>query len=307
MKISKEDKQFEQLVQKIDPQSRLLRRWKLGDGISTEMMAFEVALPNGQTRKMIKRGSEHELHRYKQDSHIEKEFKLLQRLHADGFAVPRPYHFEHASEIFSGPCLVLEYIEGEMIMVPSDEDDYLLQFAQQLAKIHQYDGSRVDLSFLPLQADMISNLMDQFGHSVNKVCTKDILDAIWPIPQHNKSVLVHGDFWFGNVLWKDGKLVAVLDWEFATLGDPLFDLALARLETVCQFGRDAMHKFTANYTSIMNHLDFSTLHYWELWIAFYRETLFNQFPEWFGDDNAFERIRSRHKWFTNQALEKLSA
>ena len=34
-----------------------------------------------------------------------------------------------------------------------------------------------------------------------------------PPVQVNRPVLLHGDFWPGNILWRDGRLVAVIDWE----------------------------------------------------------------------------------------------
>jgi aminoglycoside phosphotransferase (APT) family kinase protein len=47
---------------------------------------------------------------------------------------------------------------------------------------------------------------------------------------------LHGDYWPGNLLWNDGKLAAVLDWEDAERGDPLADIALARLDICWAFG-----------------------------------------------------------------------
>lgn len=43
-------------------------------------------------------------------------------------------------------------------------------------------------------------------------------------PEMSAAGLVHGDFHYGNLLFRDGLLVGVLDWEIASLGDPLFDL-----------------------------------------------------------------------------------
>jgi aminoglycoside phosphotransferase (APT) family kinase protein len=37
--------------------------------------------------------------------------------------------------------------------------------------------------------------------------------------------VLHGDYWPGNVLWRDGRLVGVIGWEEAAFGDPLADLA----------------------------------------------------------------------------------
>ena len=51
---------------------------------------------------------------------------------------------------------------------------------------------------------------------------------------HDRRVLLHGDYWPGNVIWQDGRLVAVIDWEDACLGDPLADLATARVELLCR-------------------------------------------------------------------------
>ena len=63
-------------------------------------------------------------------------------------------------------------------------------------------------------------------------------------------MLLHGDFWPGNILWRYGQLVAVIDWEDAALGDPLADVANSRLEILWAFGIDAMQSFTHYYQSL---------------------------------------------------------
>lgn len=50
-------------------------------------------------------------------------------------------------------------------------------------------------------------------------------------PREGRSVLLHGDFGFHNFLFEDGKLSAVLDWEFAHIGDPAEELGYVR-ETI---------------------------------------------------------------------------
>jgi aminoglycoside phosphotransferase (APT) family kinase protein len=64
-------------------------------------------------------------------------------------------------------------------------------------------------------------------------------------PQRNAPALLHGDYWPGNVLWQDGELVAVIDWEDAKLGDPLADLAISRLDIAWILGTAAMTLFGA--------------------------------------------------------------
>lgn len=45
-------------------------------------------------------------------------------------------------------------------------------------------------------------------------------------------------------MWRDGQLAAVIDWEDAQLGDPLADVANARLEILWAFGIEAMLRFS---------------------------------------------------------------
>ena len=138
------------------------------------------------------------------------------------------------------------------------------------------------------------------------------LDAVWPLPQRNTATLLHGDFWPSNVLWRDGKLVAVLDWEEARSGDPLSDLAISRLEIAWIFGIDAMHLFTCHYQSLMN-IDFTDLPYWDLYtalrmirIAGYAVAEWAAFLHPFGrQDITEQKIKERYQAFLNQAFEKL--
>jgi hypothetical protein len=53
MTPSREHQQLERLARRIEPQSTLLRAWPLAGGISAQMTALEVALPDGRTKKMI--------------------------------------------------------------------------------------------------------------------------------------------------------------------------------------------------------------------------------------------------------------
>ena len=50
--------------------------------------------------------------------------------------------------------------------------------------------------------------------------------------------LVHLDYWVGNVLWEAGEISAVLDWEEAACGDPVIDVAYARMN-MCVMGLPA--------------------------------------------------------------------
>ena len=77
-----------------------------------------------------------------------------------------------------------------------------------------------------------------------------LLEEVWPLSQQNRSVLLHGDFWPGNILWRDGQIVGVIDWEDAAFGDPLADIANTRLELLWAFGVEAMRQFHSSLSII---------------------------------------------------------
>ena len=305
MTESKEDAKFEQVVHKLDPQSRLLRTWELKGGVSAQVTALETLRPDGHTQKMIvRRHGEVDLKHNPQIA--ADEFKLLYLLHSVGLATPTPYHLDQSGEIFSTPYLVIEYIEGKPEFAPADLPDLLLQFATHLFRIHQVDGSKPDLSFLPKlekrYAEKLRERPTRVDESLGEGPIRDALEAVWPFPQRNTAVLLHGDFWPGNTLWRDGQLVAVIDWEDTQVGDPLADVANSRLEILWAFGIDAMESFTQQYQS-MTTIDFTHLPYWDLYTALRRGA---QIAQWGLDDTTERTMREGHRWFVAQAFEKLS-
>jgi aminoglycoside phosphotransferase (APT) family kinase protein len=92
------------------------------------------------------------------------------------------------------------------------------------------------------------------------------LRAAWPLAHSGPAVLLHGDYWPGNWLWRDGRLAAVIDWEDAGAGDPLRDLATSRLEVAWIFGPEASRAYTAQYRALMA-VDEHLLAYWDLYSA----------------------------------------
>jgi aminoglycoside phosphotransferase (APT) family kinase protein len=300
-----EDKKFVPVVQRIDPQAKLLRVWKLEGGVSAQVTMLETLRPDGQKQKMLIR--QHGEVDLKHNPQIAAdEFKLLQLLHSEGLAVPKPYYLDQSDTIFPIPYIVIEYIEGKPEFVLAHVPDLIFQFATYLSRIHQIDCLKLDISFLPhiekRYAAMLRERPTTVDETLDEGRMRTALEVAWPLPQHNASVLLHGDFWPGNILWKDGRLVAVIDWEDAASGDPLADVANSRLEILWAFGSAAMQSFTQQYQS-MSTIDFSHLPYWDLCAAL---RPIAHIAQW-GLDEATERtMRERHRWFVAQAFEKLS-
>jgi len=233
---------FEGVVQRVNPGSNLLRAWALTGGVSAEVTALEVLLPDGQTQKMIVR--RHGVVDLGLNPNIAAdEFALLRFLKAVGLAAPESFYLDSSGEIFPTPYLVVEFVEGTPDFAPSNLADFIRQMASALAQIHVLDGLNPALAFLPQQTLILTEKLKQrptnLDDSLDEGPIRDALEAACPPTATNNIALLHGDFWPGNILWKDGQIAAVIDWEDALLGDPLADLANARLEVLWAFGVEA--------------------------------------------------------------------
>lgn len=295
---------LERLVHKMDARSKLLRAWELKGGVSAQVTALEILRANGVTQKLVvRRHGEADLRH--NPNIAADEFKLLRVLHTAGLAVPAPIYLDASNDIFATPVLVIEFIEGQPEFAPATVADVVGQLATHLANIHTLNGANPDLAFLPQQESSVAQKLKerpaQLDDSLDEGRIRDALEAVWPLSQQNKSALLHGDFWPGNALWKDSQLAAIIDWEDASLGDPLADVGNSRLEILWAFGADAMQQFTEHYKS-MTHINFTQLPWWDLCAALRPAS---KLGTW-GLDAAVEaKMRADHKWFVSQAINKL--
>lgn len=298
------DASFEQLIHTIEPQSKLLRAWPLKGGVSAQVTALEIERSDGQTTSMIVR--QHGPVDLAHNPHIAAdEFKLLQILQAAGLAAPRPYFVDRSGALLGTPCIGIEYFEGSPEFAPAHLSDALHQMATHLAGIHTLDGAKPELAFLPrIDPRYAARLGERplvLDAALDEARIRETLATAWPLPQGNRSALLHGDFWPGNLLWRDGRLVAVIDWEDAALGDPLADLANTRLEILWAFGIDAMREFTRQYQSLAA-IDLANLPYWDLCTAL--KPIAN-IAEWTDDATTRQAMRAGLRTFIDQALAQL--
>jgi aminoglycoside phosphotransferase (APT) family kinase protein len=294
---------FQLVAHKTDSQAKLLRAWELKGGVSAQVTALEIEHPDNHIEKVIVR--QHGAADRAQNPNIAAdEFKLLQHLNAAGLATPKPYLVDTEGDIFDIPYIVIEYIEGATDFAPATLDDALLQLATHLASIHRVDTA--PLTFLPDKAQHYSDKLRhppaELDESLSEGRIRDALKAVWPLPRHNPPTLLHGDYWPGNILWKNGQVAAVIDWEDAAIGDPLADLGSSRLEILWAFGIAAMQQYTQHYQAV-TALDFTNLPYWDLYAALRPAS---KLSEWAGDVVTEKRMRDGHLHFISQAFAKLT-
>ncbi|KAJ1555474.1 hypothetical protein HK405_001554 [Cladochytrium tenue] len=272
MTLSQDTNLFACVLQKIDPGATFLESRTLEGGVSALVTVLEGVLSSGERKKMVVR--RHGANDLRLNPRIAAdEFRLLRTLHAAGLAVPKPVFFDQSAEILGSPYVVVEFVVGETIFDPAQTPVLVPQMAAHLASIHTLDPALlVDLAFLPdmeqAWTERIRTQPATLDDTLSEGRIRDALSAVWPPRRCNPPALLHGDFWPGNLLWRDdGHLAAIVDWEDAALGDPLSDLANARLEILWAFGREAMEEFTRRYRALQQSIDYSGLPAWDLCAA----------------------------------------
>jgi len=300
--MTDDNDRFHQLVTRIDPANRLLRAWPLTGGVSAQVTALEVERLNVETTRWVARM--HGPRDLAGNPNIARdEFRLLQVVEKHGIAAPRPVYVDTSCDLFPSPVLVITFIEGEMVddaEQVEDVDSFVRQMADQLAAIHRVPDSP-EIAFLPGTHDRLPPRPEVLDESLNEGRIRDALEAMGKPEPLNPPVLLHGDYWPGNVLWRDDTLAAVIDWEDAERGDPLSDLANARMEILFTFGPEAMQTFTDHYLA-QTQIDIEHLPYWGLVAALHP---CGRMAEWGLAPDDETRMRDRHGWFVNQAIARL--
>jgi aminoglycoside phosphotransferase (APT) family kinase protein len=106
--------------------------------------------------------------------------------------------------------------------------------ADTLARIHAVDPDEVGLGGLGKKEGYIARQLKRWYGQWNQSKTRDlpavdeVHDALSArIPEQGRPSIVHGDYRLDNCMTgEDGDVIAVLDWEICTLGDPLADVGL---------------------------------------------------------------------------------
>ncbi len=241
---------FASIVEQLAGGAQVLHAAALTGGVSAEVHEVVFRTPDGAEDRVVIRRHRNMEGKPERGDRAAREHALLGVLHARGLPVPR-------SRLFVPPdTLVLDMMEGSSAL----PDDPAPLLAATLAAIHAIAGPE-GLPALPRLDDPLPALLDWRPDLFNHDDVRKRFACYSGEPR-----LLHGDYWPGNVLWQDGRLVAVLDWEDAGLGDPLADVACARVELCCMRDAQTAAQFTAAYGACAP-LDMARLVGWDLFVS----------------------------------------
>ena len=231
--------------------TRLSRATLLGGGASMEAWAVDAETSRGPVPLLVRRAAGGRI--YRDALSLSQEFRLLEAAWEAGVRVPRPYR--HFPDVGGREAFAMERLPGETVgrrIVQRPELEAARgslpgQMAEQLARIHSLDPSR--LEFLPgardaeplrRSLDVLQGQLDEVGEP-HPAIELALLRLRRDLPRGAGAprAVCHGDFRIGNLMVGEAGLTGVLDWEFAHVGDPREDLAWPMVRA-WRFGREQL-------------------------------------------------------------------
>jgi aminoglycoside phosphotransferase (APT) family kinase protein len=171
-----------------------------------------------------------------------REARLQIALEGAGVRVPHVLAVCEDESVLGVPFYVMEYLEGAVVTdrvppeldSPEDRRRLGLELVDALAELHAVDLGASDLDGFGKPKGYLERLVRRFSGLWEVNATRELpavadlgawLDA--HRPESGPATVVHGDYRLGNLLVSleaPARVVAILDWELATIGDPLADL-----------------------------------------------------------------------------------
>ena len=163
-----------------------------------------------------------------------EEFTILKHAHAAGVTVPMPCVLCEDLDVLGTPFFIMHRAEGTAAghkLAKMDANDALAAaLGRNLARIHSI-ADAADLAFVqkPDGPPPLASVAEYRRHLDALPGSHPALE--WGLrwlevnaPESSEAVFCHRDYRTGNYMVADGKLTAVLDWEFAGWSDPMEDI-----------------------------------------------------------------------------------
>jgi aminoglycoside phosphotransferase (APT) family kinase protein len=170
-----------------------------------------------------------------------REARLLRAL--DGLGPPVPEVLASCEEtgVIGAPFYVMPFVEGHVLAdalpprlgEPGAPARIAEQLVDGLLALHAVDFEEIGLEGFGRPDGYLERQIKRFGGLLEHNATRPLprLERVgeWlaaNVPASPAATIVHGDYRLGNVMFapREPRLVAVLDWEMATIGDPLADV-----------------------------------------------------------------------------------
>ncbi len=204
-------------------------------------------LTDGTTRWVLRRPPLGHVLRTAHD--MSREFRVLSALAATTVPVPATVHLCEDPEPLGAPFYVMEFVPGVVVrsrtqceqdLGPEGTTAVVNRLVDVLAELHTVDPAAVGLADFGRPEGYLTRQVTRWRKQLDASRSRDVtgIDELHDrlaasVPVSTRSALLHGDYRLDNVVVDPAArdIAGVLDWEMATLGDPLADVGLLMVYT----------------------------------------------------------------------------
>lgn len=174
---------------------------------------------------------------------MSREFKVQSAVQKEFSKVPKMFAYTDDAAVLGSEFYIMEKVEGIILNfkeakkrdIPANDYKTIANaWLDTFTELHQLDYDTIGLTNLGKPDGYVERQVTNWGKQYLKAATKDVPSAEKVMqwmqenqPKNHQHCLIHNDYKYDNVVFKDNswkEITAVLDWEMATLGDPLMDL-----------------------------------------------------------------------------------
>ncbi len=183
---------------------------------------------------------------------VDREYKVIAGLHPTGFPVARPYGLCTDDSVVGSWFYVMAMVEGRTIWdgsmpgaSPESRRTHYDAMVDTLAALHKVDVEAAGLSDFGKPGNYFGRQVDRWTKQY-KLSETELMPEMerliaWlpaTLPEQTRTSVVHGDYRIDNMIYApaEPRVLAVLDWELSTLGDPLADFTYLALAWVTENG-----------------------------------------------------------------------
>lgn len=187
------------------------------------------------------------------------EQRALRALDGLGGLAPVPLGGDLTGRWSERPTSLVSWLDGRADITPADPEEWARELGRALAAVHAVPGEL--LAELPSVFEGRGGSEEILGGPLAAE-----VRSRWSQLVASPEVLTHGDYWSGNVVWRDGRLTGIVDWSGGSRGPRGYDLGWCRLDLVLLFDEQTADDFLAAYEAEAGQA-VGEIRLWDRWAA----------------------------------------
>ena len=186
---------------------------------------------------------------------IDREYRLISSLHPTGYPVPASFALCEDESVIGAMFYVMEFKAGRNFtngqlpnLRPDERTAVYYAMIDQLAALHMLDPAAVGLEDYGRPGNYFQRQVDRWTRQYRASQTDDLpvveqlIDYLGrSVPDQTRTAIIHGDYRIDNLIYAPAQpdVIAIIDWELSTLGDPLADFAYLAMQWTMPAGAGA--------------------------------------------------------------------